>query len=563
MNIGELQALTGKMSVLYVEDDPVGRESMASLLGQLFARVQTASDGYQGVELYKEEAFDMVITDIDMPGMDGLTMITHMRREREGRSFIIVSAHSESNLLIQAIKHNVDGFVIKPVMKAQLVATLHNVASAIHGRRKREAYTASLETTVNRQQVSLKESMGEVIRRTYTDTLTGLPNREKLELLLAERREGRLLLVDLDGFSRINTTYGYQLGNQVLTEVAELLRRTVGSRGRVYRLAADEFVVMAEGEGEPLANEIRDRVGSGFYLARAGINARFTATVAVVECGEDDPLQKAQIAVREARETGPGRVVTFQDASSLIRRQKENLFWMHRVREGLERDEMVPFFQPIVESATGKIYKYECLARLLDGDRVIGPGVFIEQARQVGVLPQITRRMIGKSFQAFSGRKEAFSLNITEEDLKEAYLDDYLGEMERRFRIAPERVTLEVLESISVSRSETVLEQLEALRGRGYRIALDDFGTEHANFSRIMDLQADYIKIDGRFIREIDTDPKSYQITRAVAGLAKSVGSKVVAEFVHSAQVYRKILELEIDYAQGYYFGEPTKEIVL
>ena len=255
-------------------------------------------------------------------------------------------------------------------------------------------------------------------------------------------------------------------------------------------------------------------------------------------------------------------MVAFQDAVALIHRQKENLFWMHRVRAGLERDEMVPFFQPIVHSATGQVYKYECLARLMDGDRVIGPGTFIEQARQVGVLPQITRRMIAKAFQAFSGGKEAFSLNITEEDLKEEYLDPYLAEMERRYQMAPERVTLEILESISVSDSQSVLGQLDRLRSRGYRIALDDFGTEHANFSRIMDLQADYIKIDGRFIKNIDTDPKSYQITRAIAGLARNVGSKVVAEFVHSAQVYRKILELEIDFAQGYYFGEPAKEVL-
>ena len=306
MTIGKLQSLTREMKVLYVEDDPHGRETMASLLGQLFQQVRVASDGYQGIEFFGEEPFDMVITDIDMPGMDGLAMIDRMRREREDQPFVIVSAHSESNLLIRAIKNNVDGFVIKPVMKAQLVGTLYNVASSIHGKRQREAYTASLETTVTRQQASLEESMEEVLRRTYTDALTGLPNREKLELVLEERKEGRLFLIDLDGFSWINTTYGYQLGNQALVEVAGLLRKTVGDRGEIYRLAADEFVVVTDEERTELAEGIRDRIGSGFFLGKEGINARLTATISVVECGEDDPLQKAQVAVKESRLTGAG-----------------------------------------------------------------------------------------------------------------------------------------------------------------------------------------------------------------------------------------------------------------
>lgn len=123
------------------------------------------------------------------------------------------------------------------------------------------------------------------------------------------------------------------------------------------------------------------------------------------------------------------------------------------------------------------------------------------------------------------------------------------------------RIVVEVLEHIHTYDDSSTLNQLVDLKSMGIQIAIDDFGNEQSNFSRLLDIQADYIKIDGQFIKSIDTDLKSYKISSAISNLAKSLDAKIIAEYVHSKEVLDKILELDIDYSQGYYFGAPTSKV--
>ncbi len=137
----------------------------------------------------------------------------------------------------------------------------------------------------------------------------------------------------------------------------------------------------------------------------------------------------------------------------------------------------------------------------------------------------------------------------------------YMASLFQEVVVPPGCVVFEVLEGISLTDSDNVLEQLTALKEMGCKIAIDDFGAEQSNFSRLLELNADFVKIDGKFIKNIHTDPKSYTITKAISGLAKDIGIKVIAEFVHCEQIQEKIAELGIEYSQGYYFGKPKQTI--
>ena len=165
--------------------------------------------------------------------------------------------------------------------------------------------------------------------------------------------------------------------------------------------------------------------------------------------------------------------------------------------------------------------------------------------------------MIDKSFQTMANKKYTFSINITEEDLSLNYLVDFLDEKLIQYNINPSRVILEILEGISSDGKKNHILQLKELKEKGFAVAIDDFGTEYSNFERVLDLEIDFLKIDARYIKDIHTNKKSYEITKAIAFFAKNTGIPCIAEFVHNEAVQTIIKELGIEYSQGYLFSEP------
>jgi EAL domain-containing protein (putative c-di-GMP-specific phosphodiesterase class I) len=177
------------------------------------------------------------------------------------------------------------------------------------------------------------------------------------------------------------------------------------------------------------------------------------------------------------------------------------------------------------------------------------------------MLPDITRIMIDKSFQAFHDNMYQFSINISEFDLNDGYLRTYLFDKCKEYEINSSRVVLEVLEGVSVIGAKNALEQLMELKEDGFIIAIDDFGVQNSNFERVHAMNVDYIKIDGSFIKDIDKDTKSYNVVKMINEFGKSIDAKIIAEYVHSKEVQEIVTALGIEYSQGYYFAKPSQEL--
>jgi len=233
------------------------------------------------------------------------------------------------------------------------------------------------------------------------------------------------------------------------------------------------------------------------------------------------------------------------------------------LHKALDQGRIVPFFQGIRNNKTGLITKFEVLARIIDNDTIISPHHFLEPARLSGMLPEITKVIIDKSFNIMSkeeNRNYSFSLNITEDDLARNYLLDYLDEKASFYKIEPSRVILEILEGVSATGKKNHIRQLNTLKREGYSLAIDDFGVEYSNFERILDLDIDLLKIDAKYIKDINENPKSYEITKAISYFAKNANVPCVAEFVHSKSVQKVVEELGIHFSQGYLFSEPEAQ---
>ncbi|MBB5020859.1 EAL domain-containing response regulator [Desulfurispira natronophila] len=561
----ELKAHLQDRSILYVEDEDISRESVVALLSHFCPNVLVATNGKEGLDIYRNNSVDIVITDIQMPYMDGLTMALEIKKIDPRQHIIIVSAYNETSYFSKAIKAGVDGFILKPVDINQLWETLSKTAQRIKERLDNQLYRSYLEDMVQQYTIQLKDKSQELAQEMVSDRLTGLPNRIKLSDVLKRDESVTIILLNVDNFSHINTTYGYNTGDEALAAIADKLRQCVPDAYTLYRFASDEFVcLMPEMALEDARDFAQNTINSCFEQAIAlskNIDVRITFTMAIAHGKGWDLLRCAEIAMLETRQLGKNRIGLYRGKSPLETKQKNNIYWVNRLRTALEEDKVVPFYQPIVNNLTGAIDKFECLVRIWDQDEIISPFQFLERARQVGLIPQITQVVVEKAFSSFAGQPYQFSINIMDEDLREDYLVDYVQDAFRRYEVKPQQVIFEILEGASVYASKGSIDQLHALKDLGCQIALDDFGAEHSNFSRLLDLQADYIKIDGMFIRHLDSDPRSESITRAIINLASSLKMQTVAEFVCSEEVYHKVVELGISHSQGFYVGKPLPKI--
>jgi len=219
---------------------------------------------------------------------------------------------------------------------------------------------------------------------------------------------------------------------------------------------------------------------------------------------------------------------------------------------------IVPYYQAIIDAKTSKIQKYECLARLIDKNgKIISPNLFIPIAKKIKYYDMVTKLIIEKSFKDFENMGYEFTINLSIEDIVKKEIYEFIMDKLKHSKIS-NKVTFEILESDAIEDFEKVDRFIKEIRRYGAKIAIDDFGSGYSNFSYMTKIKADYIKIDGSLIKSIATDNNSFIVVEAIVQFAKKLGIKTIAEYVSSNTILKKVKELDIDYAQGFYIDEPS-----
>jgi len=405
----------------------------------------------------------------------------------------------------------------------------------------------------------LKSTQAKIEYMAYHDSLTKLYNKTYLEKKLLDNKEVSLMLLNIDNFSYINTTYGFEFGDKLLISTSEVLLNSFDT-SCVFRINSDEFCLVYEDkiDLEKKIFELKDFF-SNHHLKIDDISLKLTFTYGAVS-GDKNIFRDATLALKFAKNLGKNNHHIYDKLHDLLTLSNREKFSTSSVllHDALDEDRVIPYFQGIIDNKTAKITKFEALVRIQKDDETIPPYEFLEAAKLTGLLPEITKIMIDKSFKIMSLYNYTFSINITEDDLNKDYLISYLQEKSIEHNIDIKRVSLEILEGISSGSKSDSIKQLKALQKLGFTIAIDDFGAEYSNFERVLDLDIGLLKIDAKYIKDIDTNKKSYEITRAMAYFAKNANIPCVAEFVHSKSVQKIIEDLGIDFSQGYYFSEPS-----
>lgn len=400
-------------------------------------------------------------------------------------------------------------------------------------------------------------------KRVY-DGLTELRNKIKLMEILDDKRDDHTLVIaNVNNFSNINIVYDFDMGDQILKAIA-LRLKSICQCVEVFRIDADEFGLLYDDDSsavEMIKNIQRRFFDQEMRFGKHTINITFTYGAAE---GGKHLFRKASFSLRQAKNLGSNRYHVYDPGLDRLDHveRKEFLDMSGILHNALESDKVIPYYQGIRDNRTNVIDKFEVLVRIEHNGEILTPYRFIEVAQTTGMITRITQIMIDKAFSYMRNKPYTFSINITEEDLNKNYLITYIQEKLDLYKITPERVTLEILEGVSSGGNKNHSKQFQIFKKMGLKLAIDDFGAEYSNFERVMDLDADFLKIDAKYIKDIDVNHKSYEITKSIAAFAKNTNIICIAEFVASANIQAVIDEFGIEYSQGYYFSEPKEFIV-
>ncbi len=301
---------------------------------------------------------------------------------------------------------------------------------------------------------------------------------------------------------------------------------------------------------------IEDASHARFDLDNGKSNIFLNCTIGISH-GDHSLLINTDIALKLAKKRKKDYLV-YDPSMQLEHEYEQNLKWTKRIKDAIKNDKIISLFQPIVDCKTQEIVKYESLMRMIDDNgEYISPAFFLDLAKKNKLYHQLTKIVINKTFNLFEKLPYMVSINLSVDDILDNEIVSLIKTRLFNSNIG-ERVVFEIIESEGIENFEKVVEFIDEVKKFGCKISIDDFGTGYSNFEYLMKLKVDYIKIDASMIKNIDSNKESLMIIETIVDFAKKLNIKTIGEFVYSKSVFDKVVEVGVDYAQGYYFGEPT-----
>jgi len=413
------------------------------------------------------------------------------------------------------------------------------------------------------------------------DALTELYNRREFErrverVLHSVSMGGppaTLLYMDLDQFKLINDTSGHIAGDQLLIQLATMMREQLGGEDVLLaRLGGDEFGVLTPHdvvEAREVAERLRQHIDGYVFVWE---QRTYTVSVSIGGVALDHPglafkdvLAQADTACYMAKESGRNRVHFYSASDDETARRHGEMEWANRLRWAVAEQRLLLMYQEVRPlSGTSDGPYVELLLRFRDQQgRLVLPGAFLPAAERYGLMPMIDRWVIRTVLSNFdrlhpSGeRLKLATINLSGASIEDESLIDLILELLHEHQVAPERVCFEITETVAVRNLSQVARFLGRLRDAGCKLALDDFGAGMSSFGYLKNLPVDIIKIDGSFIRDLLSDPMSYAIVRAVTDIGHQRGLVVIAEWVSGSEVMAALARIGVDYAQGFGLHQP------
>ena len=394
----------------------------------------------------------------------------------------------------------------------------------------------------------------ELKNRLYYDNLTSLKNRNLLKEELKE--DGILVVIDIDKFGIYNELYGNNIGDKILIEISKIFTSFENlSKENVYRIGSDEFAFYFNKDIN--VEEFLKKLLKKFKTTILEVddikfeNLTFKAGVSTVP----NHLDNALIALIEAKKKNRFFCIfSKEDVKKELEKIEEALYWTRKIEEAIEKDLIVPLFQPIVDK-NKNIVKYEVLMRLKDKDKLIPP-FFLDIALKNNQYYDLSKIMFTKTLKFINKKQIPLNFNLSYLDLVDDEMFEFLKKEVSKL-LSPELLTFEILETEEIVEYEKINKRILYFKSLGINLAIDDFGSGYSNYKYILELNSDFLKIDGSLIKNILEDKNSFYVVESIVNFAKKMNIKTVAEFVENEAIFNLLKEIGVDYFQGYYFSKP------
>jgi diguanylate cyclase (GGDEF)-like protein len=557
--------MTTPLRVLLVEDS---EDDAALILRELrkggyepdYRRVDTAETLEAALV---RDSWDIVITDHNLPGYSSEATLATVKRSGLDIPVIIVSGSIGESIAVDAMKNGAHDYIMKDNL-ARLVP----------------AITRELRETKNRY--AHRRAQETIQHLAYHDALTGLANRHEFETQVqkALRSAGdgvrhALLYMDLDQFKVINDTCGHEAGDELLRQLAVVLRAPVREADTLARLGGDEFGMLLTHCALEHAQQVAERMlqlVKDFRYVWQDKTFSIGASIGLVMLEErsqtlSDVMRIADMACYAAKDRGRNRVHVYRaDDAELLQRHGE-MQWVARLNHALEENRFELFRQCIAPLGRNTDLHCEFLLRMLDdrGERIL-PGAFIPAAERYNLMPAIDRWVVRNVFAYLEERtansantnSEIFFINLSGATLSDDQFASYVTDQMLARKLSPAQIGFEITETAVIANLSNAIHFIDKVKQLGCRVALDDFGAGLSSFSYLKTIRADYLKIDGGFIKDMLDDPMDHAIVEAINNIGHVVGLKTIAEFVESDAIKQRLIDIGVDYAQGYAIQRPV-----
>jgi diguanylate cyclase (GGDEF)-like protein/PAS domain S-box-containing protein len=425
-----------------------------------------------------------------------------------------------------------------------------------------------------------RQLLQQLSHQAVQDALTGLENRRGFERCLKQvldspeaHRDSALLYLDLDQFKVVNDTGGHAAGDMLLRHVGALMHADIRTGDRLARLGGDEFGILLENcpkeQARSIADHLRETIGNFRFEWETKI---FTigASIGVVPIPQTGAtlsslLIAADAACYAAKERGGNRVHVYEPDDSMLLQRHGEMQWVGRIKDALRNDRFSLYYQPIVslvaKPAAGEWS--EILIRLLDEQcRLILPGQFTPAAEHYGLITEVDRWVFRHALEALQLRGSTpasviYSINVSGQSLSDQSFLAFAIEELRRTKVNPAQVCLEITETAAIANLSDAKRFISVFKELGCLFALDDFGTGLSSFAYLRSLSIDYLKVAGRFVKNMAGDPIDYAMVEGIHRIGRVMGIQTIAEHVEQSATLEGLKTIGVEYAQGNMLGRP------
>ena len=500
------------------------------------------------------------------PGERPEVQVTRSKAVRIASSHLITSCATAAAIILfvalgsEILPSAIAGLQVQAYDNALSVAFLLNIAIILFGWRRSKDLKDALDAYERAERVAECNA--------NSDPATGLANRRELmralELSLAAKSSGVLLLVDLDHFKRVNDLHGHLAGDQLLRVVAQTLLDEAPDGSCCARIGGDEFAVLlneASGkEAERVAQAILARLSKPVDLGNAQVFVSASIGLSQVRRlqNEEDVLRESDFALYAAKRAGRNCFAWFDP--ELERELTDRVKLEEDIRSGIPRGEFIPFFQPLIDLTTRELVGFEALARWRSPTRgFLEAETFIEAAEKTGLIGPLTISVVEQALREARDWPAhlKMAINISPVQFRDPQLAQHIMKLVTEAGFPAHRLEVEITEASLLEDREQVLATIGSLKNVGISISLDDFGTGYASLSQVNTLPIDRIKIDKSFISAIVKSEQTAAIVNTITSLGHTLNVPITAEGIESEQIRNELGKYGCAEGQGYLFGRP------